>query len=107
MFWRMSMVFLQIEKEKQQPRSDFFEEMKNNHIFKGIFDENERVGQFSDTNLEHSKKREQADIFSRHITCGMCVGLLLVSSSRFSRTCILKSAVAPRFRFVIKDIKTK
>ena len=98
MFWRMSMVFLQIEKEKQQPRLDFFEEMKNNHIFKGIFDENERVSQFSDTNLENSKKREQADIFSRHITCGMCVGLLLVSSSRFSRTCILKSAVAPRFR---------
>lgn len=101
MFWRMSMVYLQIEKEKQQPRSYFFEEMKNNHIFKGIFDENERVGQFSDTNLEHSKKREQADIFSCHITCGMCVGLLLVSSSRFSRTCILKPAVAPRFSFII------
>ena len=36
MFWRMSVVFLQIEKEKQQPRLDFFEEMKNNHIFKRI-----------------------------------------------------------------------
>lgn len=67
---------------------------------KSILIDTESVGLFSDTNLEIQKKREQADIFSRHITCGMRVGLLLVSSSWFSRTCILKPALAPRFCFV-------
>ena len=45
---------------------------------KEILTDTESVGLFSDTNLENSKKRDQADNFSRHITRGMRVGLLLM-----------------------------
>lgn len=49
----------------------------------------ESVSLFSQANLDNSLKREWADIFSRHIIRGMGVGLLLYSSSRYSRTCLL------------------
>ena len=63
--------------------------MKNVTTFERYIDNTESVSLFSQANLENSKKRGRADIFPRYITCGMCVGLLLISSSRYSRTCLL------------------
>ena len=51
---------------------------------KDILTNTESVSLFSQANLVNSMKRGRADIFSRHIIRGMGVGLLLISSSRYS-----------------------
>ena len=45
-------------------------------------------------------KRGRADIFPRHIIRGMGVGLLLISSSWYSRTCLLNGLRCHAFRFL-------
>lgn len=70
---------------------------------KDILTNTESVSLFSQANLENSMKRGRADIFSRHIIRGMGVGLLLISSSRYSRTCLLNWASVPRFPILEYD----
>ena len=59
------------EKEKQQPRSDFFEEMKNNHIFKGILTKT-NVLVSSRIRIWNIQRRENRRTYSHVISLVVC-----------------------------------